>query len=247
MGAMSDVTQVESTLLSTRRRYGARATIALVSVFGSLSSVLLCSLVYLVVGFPHGTENVLVGFGLPLMIPLLTAPPALSLVLRAQQRSEDLLSQVTYLVSHDPLTEVLNRRGFLSVMADVGPGWHLVVVDVDDFKSVNDVLGHAVGDAVLQSVAARLSDRLGPRAHVARFGGDEFVAAAPPGVVAGLMPLPTRFRVVIPEPGEAPRRQVTCSLGSAVVQSGEQPEAALARADAALYDVKRSKSVGEPA
>ncbi|MEO7746519.1 MAG: hypothetical protein ABIV05_09865 [Actinomycetota bacterium] len=116
---MSDVTPVESTLLSSRRRFGARTTIALVSIFGSLSSVLVCSLVYLVVGFPHGTENVLVGFGLPVVVPLVTAPPALTLVLRAQQRSEDLLAQVSYLVSHDPLTEVLNRRGFLTVMADV--------------------------------------------------------------------------------------------------------------------------------
>ena len=244
---MSDITPVESTLQSSRRRYGARATIALVSVFGSLSSVLLCSLVYLVVGFPHGSQNILVGFGLPLMIPLVTAPPALALVLRAQQRSEDLLAQVTYLVSHDPLTEVLNRRGFLSVMADVGPGWRLVVVDVDDFKSVNDVLGHAVGDAVLQSVAVRLSGRLGPGAHVARFGGDEFVAAVPPGVAAGLAPLPHRFEVVIPELGDGPRREVTCSLGWTVVQVGERAEAALARADASLYDIKRSKSVGEPA
>ena len=244
---MSDITPVELTLQSSRRRYGARATIALVTVFGSLSSVLLCSLVYLVVGFPHGSQNILVGFGLPLMIPLVTAPPALALVLRAQQRSEDLLAQVTYLVSHDPLTEVLNRRGFLSVMADVGPGWRLVVVDVDDFKSVNDVLGHAVGDAVLQSVAARLSVRLGPGAHVARSGGDEFVAAVPPGVAAGLAPLPRRFEVVIPELGDGPRREVTCSLGWTVVQVGERAEAALARADASLYDIKRSKSVGEPA
>ena len=247
MMIMSQVTPVESTLLSSRRRFGARATIALVSVFGSLSSVLLCSLVYLVVGFPHGTQNVLVGFGLPVMIPLLTAPPALTLVLRAQQRSEDLLAQVSYLVSHDPLTEVLNRRGFLSVMADTGPGWCVLVVDVDDFKSVNDVLGHAMGDAVLQSVAARLAGRLGPGAHVARFGGDEFVAAVPPGVAAGLAPLPHRFEVLIPELGGGPRRQVTCSLGWALVQVGERAEAALARADASLYDVKRSKSVGEPA
>ncbi len=247
MVAMSDVTPVESTLQSSRRRFGARTTIALVSIFGSLSSVLVCSLVYVVVGFPHGLENVLVGFGLPVVVPLVTAPPALTLVLRAQQRSEDLLAQVSYLVSHDPLTEVLNRRGFLTVMADAGPGWLLIVVDVDDFKSVNDVLGHAAGDAVLQSVAARLSARLGPGAHVARFGGDDFVAAVPSGVAAGLSPLPARFDVPIPEPADGPVREVTCSLGCAVVAVGERAQAALARADAALYEVKRSTSVGEPA
>lgn len=242
---MGDVGWLESRLLAYRRRYGTSATIALVTAVGTVASVAVCSLVYVFVGFPHGVENVLVGMGLPLFVPLVTAPPTLGLVLRAQQRSDELLAQVTYLVSHDPLTEVLNRRGFLSAMSGTGRGWRLVVVDVDDFKSVNDLLGHATGDAVLRGVARQLGVMLGPGAVVARFGGDEFVAAVPPDVVPGHQGLPVRFQVPIPEEGHGQRHEVTCSLGFADIGHDEAVESALARADLSLYATKRCKSVGE--
>ena len=242
---MADVGRWESRLSAFRRRFGTRATIALVTAIGSVSSLAVCSFVYVFVGFPHGVADMLVGLGLPVFVPLVTAPPSLLLVLRAQQRSEELLSQVTYLVSHDPLTEVLNRRGFMSVMADAGPGWRVVVADVDDFKSVNDLLGHAAGDAVLQEVARQLGVMLGPRGVVARFGGDEFVAAVPPDIAAGQQRLPTRFQVVIPEAGRGQRHEVTCSLGVADLEQDESVESGLARADQSLYATKRSRSVGE--
>ena len=239
---MTDVWRVESRLWAYRRRYGTGATVALATAVGSMSSLLVCSLVYVFVGFPHGAGDLLVGLGLPVFVPLVTAPPSLALVLRAQQRSDDLLAQVTYLVSHDPLTEVLNRRGFFAAMSEAGPGWRVVVVDVDDFKSVNDLLGHATGDGVLRGVARQLGDLLGPGAVVARFGGDEFVAAVPPGDAS---PLLTRLQVLVPEVGQGQRHEVTCSLGSAELERGETIESALARADLALYATKRSKSVGE--
>ena len=242
---MADVGRLESRLSAYRRRFGTRATIALVTAVGSVSSLAVCSLVYVFVGFPHGVENVLVGMGLPVFVPLVTAPPTLGLVLRAQQRSDELLAQVTYLVSHDPLTEVLNRRGFFSAMSDAGPGWRLVVVDVDDFKSVNDLLGHATGDAVLQGVARQLGVLLGPRGVVARFGGDEFVVAVPPDAAVGHRRLPARFQVPIPEEGQGQRHEVTCSLGFANIEHDEAVESALARADLSLYATKRSRSVGE--
>ena len=239
---MVDVGRLESRLSAYRRRFGTRATIALVTAFGAIASLAVCSLVYVFVGFPHGVENVLVGMGLPVFVPLVTAPPTLVLVLRAQQRSDELLAQVTYLVSHDPLTEVLNRRGFLAAMSDAGPGWRLVVVDVDDFKSVNDLLGHATGDAVLQRVARQLGDLLGPGGVVARFGGDEFVAAVPRDAARQL---PARFQVLVPEEGQGQRHEVTCSLGFADIEHEETVESALARADLSLYATKRSKSLGE--
>lgn len=239
---MADVGWVESRLMAYRRRYGLGVTVALVTVVGSMSSLLVCSLVYVFVGFPHGAVDLLVGLGLPVFVPLVTAPPSLALVLRAEQRSDDLLAQVTYLVSHDPLTEVLNRRGFFAAMSEVGPGWRVVVGDVDNFKSVNDLLGHATGDAVLQGVARQLGDLLGPGGVVARFGGDEFVAAVPRDAARQL---PARFQVLIPEEGQGQRHEVTCSLGFADIEHEETVESALARADLALYATKRSKSVGE--
>lgn len=239
---MEDLGRVESTLLVYRRRFGTVATIALVTAFGSLLSLLVCCLVYAFVGFPQRPEDMLVAFGLPVLVPVVAAPPGLLVILRAWQRSEELLAQVTFLVSHDPLTEVLNRRGFLSVMADVGPGWRLVVADIDDFKSVNDALGHAAGDAALQGVARELGLLLGPHALVARFGGDEFVAAVPPDAAGSL---PVRFQVPLAGDDADEQLDVTCSLGAADVRRGESIDSALARADLSLYATKRSKPVGE--
>jgi diguanylate cyclase (GGDEF)-like protein len=92
----------------------------------------------------------------------------------------------------DPLTGLLNRRGFLDAQQrhDTLPR-HFVVLclDLDGFKRVNDTLGHPAGDALLQSVARRLENGVRPADAVIRLGGDEFVILAPdmtPDIAADL-------------------------------------------------------------
>src|SRR5262249_21574737 len=81
---------------------------------------------------------------------------------------------------HDPLTGLTNRAGFLAVGDNVLrelPGdtpVALLLLDIDNFKDVNDTLGHGAGDRVLQITAHRLRSALGPRELLARLGGDEF-------------------------------------------------------------------------
>lgn len=89
------------------------------------------------------------------------------------------------LASTDPLTEVRNRRGFLNTVASElrrgclsGP-FAIAMVDIDNFKQINDQHGHVVGDAVLIRIARSLQDIAGPSAVVGRMGGDEFAIAAP--------------------------------------------------------------------
>ena len=79
----------------------------------------------------------------------------------------------------DFLTQVLNRRGFERRIADKRQlQGYILIVDIDDFKRINDEYGHHSGDVVLQYVAARLKDALREEDMIARFGGEEFVIYA---------------------------------------------------------------------
>ncbi len=89
--------------------------------------------------------------------------------------------QLHHLAHHDPLTQLPNRRqlsarlaGALTRAASTGQKLALLFVDLDNFKSINDTLGHNFGDRVLQVVAERLKSAAGPRSLLARLGGDEF-------------------------------------------------------------------------
>jgi diguanylate cyclase (GGDEF)-like protein len=89
--------------------------------------------------------------------------------------------QLHHLAHHDPLTQLPNRRQLSARLASAlsrasasGQRLALLFVDVDNFKSINDTLGHNFGDRVLQGIAKRLASAAGPNGLLARLGGDEF-------------------------------------------------------------------------
>lgn len=141
----------------------------------------------------------------------------------------------------DPLTGVGNRRLLELELAQAGGALGtLVVVDLDHFKAINDRLGHDEGDAVLRRFAdvtrgvLRKSDRL------YRLGGEEFVLWLPQGEPQAVQALLQRLRARVAEDVQADQQPVTFSAGVAVHAVGEPWQACLARADAALYDAKRT-------
>jgi diguanylate cyclase (GGDEF)-like protein len=142
---------------------------------------------------------------------------------------------------HDPLTEVLNRRGFFELAAETSGPRGLLVVDVDDFKLVNDRCGHSGGDQLLCTIADELRRAAGARAVVARLGGDEFVALLPDvderlaeAVRSSLATLSVRTFT-------GASLVVSASVGFATVRPDESIDDALTRADQSMYVVKRRR------
>lgn len=165
-------------------------------------------------------------------------------------RNARLIDQIRFQAEHDPLTGLANQR-LLAIHADQaiarahreGARVGLLFLDLDDFKDVNDTLGHAEGDRLLQLVTDRLRGTLRESDTVARFGGDEFVVLLPAvtddgAAVAAKIQLALKERFVI-----AGRHvQVTASIGRAVYpDDGADFGELLKRADIRMYEAKTAR------
>jgi diguanylate cyclase (GGDEF)-like protein len=158
-------------------------------------------------------------------------------------------AELTHRTLHDPLTGLANRVLFgerLRIAVDRlrvhQRPFALVIVDLDDFKAINDRYGHSAGDLVLHAVGQRLRACVRATDTVARLGGDEFAVlvdapALPPGGIGHRIMAAFRHAFVI----EGWRLMVSASLG--VVEPGNEPrltaDLLLHRADAAMYVGKR--------
>ena len=154
------------------------------------------------------------------------------------------------LATRDPLTGALNRRAFLERAESAlercsrdGAPLSFVIVDLDHFKNVNDTWGHAAGDEVLKTLAEtcrsvlRLADAFG------RFGGEEFVALLPDADADDAADIAERLRRLTEESEIATPEgviRVTLSAGYTTALPGDTPDDLVRRADAALYESKRS-------
>jgi diguanylate cyclase (GGDEF)-like protein len=151
-------------------------------------------------------------------------------------------SALAHAATHDVLTGLLNRAGFVAG-ADEAPRGAVLVVDLDHFKAINDRHGHAVGDAVLQIAAQRLTAVLRPGDVVARFGGDELVVLLPGGDGALAADVAQRIIDTVSAPLAVGGVQVTvgASIGiDAGVSASSSLDDQLSRADAALYEAKHA-------
>lgn len=162
----------------------------------------------------------------------------------------------------DPLTELLNRRGFerelkrsVAYVKRYGTSAALIYLDLDSFKPVNDRHGHAAGDAVLRAVAAALGGEVRASDVVARLGGDEFVVllwnVSGPDAAAKAAALEQAIYATPVRWGRS-TLVVGASAGVALIGALDAPAELLARADTAMYARKAerrqitSPSMAEP-
>jgi diguanylate cyclase (GGDEF)-like protein/PAS domain S-box-containing protein len=162
-----------------------------------------------------------------------------------RQRAEE---QITHLAHYDALTDLPNRALFRErlkrELADIVSGQQLAVlyIDIDEFKSVNDSLGHMIGDELLKSVAKSLERCIGGNDFVARLGGDEFaIVQTAVKTEADVTDLVTRVFDAIRAPYECLGHQVAtdASIGIALApQHGADLDQILKNADLAMYAAK---------
>lgn len=163
---------------------------------------------------------------------------------------ESELHRLSEEVSTDALTQVANRRGLAQAFeAEVARARReaaalaVGLIDIDNFKRLNDTLGHAAGDVALKSLAAAVRERLRPQDHLARFGGEEFVVILPGTGLEEAAQALTRLQRSLTEAlflHEGREVFVTFSAGVTAWREGEALEPALERADQALYEAKRT-------
>jgi diguanylate cyclase (GGDEF)-like protein len=174
--------------------------------------------------------------------------------LAARRRAE---AQLRELAARDELTGLYNRRELerrLRAAAQksrtAGLPLSAVLVDVDNFKAVNDTHGHAVGDAVLQAIAARITGATRGEDVVARYGGEEFALLLPglgPAEAAAVAERARRAIAADPfagrgDDGRALALPLTASFGVASLHPSDvgDPDLLLRRSDRALYQAKRA-------
>ncbi len=177
----------------------------------------------------------------------LAAPAALGLSsARLASQNRDL----AHAAAADPLTSLFNRRYFETRIDEeiqrarrYGLDLALLVIDADDFKSLNDVFGHLVGDQVLRAMSDTLRRSVRAFDVCTRFGGEEFAILMPGSNAASALQSAERIRqrieqyrfdpLLIP-----PDRHPTISVGVAVLDGGSSAHDLIARADRALYAAK---------
>jgi diguanylate cyclase (GGDEF)-like protein len=159
---------------------------------------------------------------------------------------EDARAEAELRANTDDLTGAYNRRHFAQIasesLASAADRSALLLIDADHFKQINDVYGHAVGDAVLAELADRLRSSITPDDHLARWGGEEFaVLLRGVSCEAELAERAERLRHAVSETPiehEDIRILLTTSVGAVAAREGASLDALVERADACLYAAK---------
>ncbi|HJV59739.1 MAG TPA: GGDEF domain-containing protein [Albitalea sp.] len=177
-----------------------------------------------------------------MFVALLTAVVRLR---SSHDRAQAHVALMRELAVTDPLTGLPNRRGTtdrldaaMAMVARHGQPLSVALIDVDNFKSINDRYGHAAGDAVLHRLAQTMQQATRATDMLGRWGGEEFLLLAPATSAPAAGELAERVRRAVAAQAFAHGEPVTISVGVSTCWSADRVEALLRRADDALYRAK---------
>ena len=164
-----------------------------------------------------------------------------------QRECAELATALAHDAHLDALTGLYNRRKFNELCAAeiarsirYGTSLALIMVDIDEFKRVNDEHGHLLGDRALVDVARVLRGRMRASDALCRWGGDEFMIIAPHLEPASALRMAEKLRLAIAGLDFGPPGRITCSFGVATLRAGDRSIDLIRRADACLYRAKRT-------
>ncbi len=178
--------------------------------------------------------------------------------LLSRQRKENELTQLNTLLDkqakhmevrakRDPLTGAFNREGVEESLIEALNEWHIsskrlsiVLLDLDHFKKLNDIHGHAMGDKVLVELSTLITGNIRSSDRFARWGGEEFLLVCRDSELSETKALAEKLRMLIMKHEFHDGTQVTASFGVASIKVDENLESLFKRADEALYQAKRT-------
>jgi diguanylate cyclase (GGDEF)-like protein len=163
------------------------------------------------------------------------------------EEKEVLIEEKTKLAFHDQLTTLYNRHGLyewfvyaLSKMQKDKTAFGLIVLDVDNFKMINDQYGHHTGDEVLRKIGIILTEQIRKIDVAARWGGEEFIILLPNSDQETVYEEAERIRKMIAGYNFEPVQHITASFGVVMYKKDESLEAFINRGDQVMYQAKKA-------
>lgn len=163
-------------------------------------------------------------------------------------KTVDMIEKMTYLATKDPMTGINNRRSYLEESTKIAFNTSkdnqtmIIMMDIDNFKRVNDSYGHDVGDEVIKMVSNHLVEKIGSNGVGGRMGGEEFSGCIESTVNNPIALIEDIRETIENTPNNHVGQEffVTVSIGATYIVPDEELEFALKRADNALYEAKRT-------